>query len=259
MYATTRDSSDHNSHILTRSFFSFFFKVFYNSSFTRTLCGGAWESLTGSNSAFASLGSSTARLGCCSPGTFMAKPTLNPFSTTTACEACPAGQHGSAVDDDITRCNDNPTCDDIDGSGADFASCVVGTTHLKDVLSNTCATGTCTASDCCTTECATVPGGTCTSCTSIQASGCTAVKCVANKFDTNQDPTDGCEGVCAPDGNAANGCEMANNVATGPSSATAVATGPSSAIAELSTGYSIQLVTMKGVFAFVAVVFANAW
>jgi hypothetical protein len=52
---------------------------------------------------------------------------------------------------------------------------------------------------------------------------------------------------------------MANNVATGPSSATAVATGPSSAIAEVSTGYSVQLVTMKGMFVFVAVVFANAW
>ena len=228
------------------------YSAFYLSGFTRTLCGGAWVEL-GSNTG------PDFRLGCCSPDTFMAQPNLNPFSQATACEACPSGQWGPGGDGDITSCNDNPTCDDIDGSGADFASCVVGTTHLKDVLSNTCATGTCTASDCCTTECATVPGGTCTSCTSIQASGCTAVKCVANKFDTNQDPTDGCEGVCAPDGNAANGCEMANNVATGPSSATAVATGPSSAKAELSTGYNIQLVTMKGMIAFVAVMFANAW
>jgi hypothetical protein len=34
----------------------------------------------------------------------MAQPTLNPFSKATACEACPAGQLGSAVDDDITSC-----------------------------------------------------------------------------------------------------------------------------------------------------------
>jgi surface protein len=142
-------SSDHNSHVLTLFFSPLFFKVFTNSGFSRTLCGGAWESISGWLGAFNNLGSSTARLGCCSPGTFMAKPTLNPFSTTTACEACPAGQHGSSVDDDITSCNANPTCDDIDGSGTDFASCVDGKNHLKDVLTNTCATGTCTASDCC--------------------------------------------------------------------------------------------------------------
>ena len=56
---------------------------------------------------------------------------------------------------------------------------------------------------------------------------------------------------------------MATNVATGPSS---VALGPSSnpnpAEAEflkLSHGNNIQLATMKGMIAFVAVMFANAW
>ena len=53
------------------------------------------------------------------------------------------------------RCNDimftspNPTCNDIDGNGAAFASCVADTNHLKNVLNNTCATDTCTVSDCC--------------------------------------------------------------------------------------------------------------
>ena len=52
-----------------------------------------------------------------------------------------------------------PTCNDIDGSGADFASCVSGTNHLKDVLTNTCATGTCAASDCCEANQAPAPSG----------------------------------------------------------------------------------------------------
>ena len=40
------------------------FTVFYNSGFTGTLCGGAWKSLTGMNSAFFYLGSSTPRYNC---------------------------------------------------------------------------------------------------------------------------------------------------------------------------------------------------
>ena len=93
------------SHFHTFFFFFFFsFKVFYDSGFTRTLCGGAWESLTGSDSVFNNLGSSTARLGCCSPGTFMENPTLTPFSKATACKTCAVGQYGSDVDNDDTSC-----------------------------------------------------------------------------------------------------------------------------------------------------------
>jgi len=39
----------------------------------------------------------------------------------------------------------------------------------------------------------TVTQGTCTSCTSAEASGCTAVTCDQNKYDSNGNPTDGCE------------------------------------------------------------------
>ena len=53
----------------------------------------------------------------------MAKPTLEPFSKATACEACPVGQHGSDVDDDITSCT---AC-------ANQANCAVST-------ANTCST-----------------------------------------------------------------------------------------------------------------------
>ena len=54
--------------------------VFYDSAFSRTLCGGAWSS------------SSTARHGCCSPRTYMAFPLTNSFSQSTSCQTCPSGQ-----------------------------------------------------------------------------------------------------------------------------------------------------------------------
>ena len=38
--------------------------MFYNSGFKRTLCGGAWESLTGPQGAFTNLGSSGANNNC---------------------------------------------------------------------------------------------------------------------------------------------------------------------------------------------------
>jgi surface protein len=60
--------------------------VFTASGFTRTLCG--WPSPP-----------STGRVGCCSPGTFMALPNLNPFSKAIACESCPADQYSSESDD----------------------------------------------------------------------------------------------------------------------------------------------------------------
>jgi surface protein len=75
------------------------FTVFVDSGFQQTLCGGQWQrALTPSNG-------STGRLGCCSPGTFMEHPNLNPFTKATACKFCPNGQYGSTVDDDITSCN----------------------------------------------------------------------------------------------------------------------------------------------------------
>lgn len=48
--------------------------MFRNSGFDRTLCGGAWESLTGIYSAFNLLGSSTARHGCCKAGRYILDP-----------------------------------------------------------------------------------------------------------------------------------------------------------------------------------------
>ena len=74
--------------------------MFYKSGFTRTLCGSKWESLSGIYSAFNETGStSTARLGCCPAGTFMANPHLNPFNQTSACESCPDGKFSAQPDD----------------------------------------------------------------------------------------------------------------------------------------------------------------
>ena len=101
----------------------FSIQVFYDSGFTRTLCGGKWQSSPGGDNYL----TSTGRLGCCSPGTFMAQPTLNPFVKATACETCPVGQYGSTVDDDITSCSACATS----GNGANAATvtCTTGMDH----------------------------------------------------------------------------------------------------------------------------------
>ena len=70
-----------------------------NSGFKRTLCGGAWESLTGNNpqsgislNAFDKLGTSTARRGCCPIGSYMINPTANPFKAGVHCTPCATGR-----------------------------------------------------------------------------------------------------------------------------------------------------------------------
>jgi len=63
------------------------------SGFTRTLCDVQWINTS-------DIG---ARIGCCAPGTFMAKPNLSPFEKATACEICPTGRTND-VDNSITRC-----------------------------------------------------------------------------------------------------------------------------------------------------------
>jgi surface protein len=117
--------------------------MFKDSGFSRTLCGGAWESFKGASSAFNNTGSSTARYGCCSPGTFMEDPMLNPFSKADACVACPTGKH-SSVDNDETECDTDSTLT----CGANF-ECVSGTTLNVNAI---CVTGTCSVPDCCDTD-----------------------------------------------------------------------------------------------------------
>ena len=76
----------------------FFFKVFLNSGFQRTLCGGQWAALSG-NSYLASTG----RLGCCAPGTFMSSPNAYPFSQADSCsDVCPTGKYGLGENDETS-------------------------------------------------------------------------------------------------------------------------------------------------------------
>merc|ERR1712166_865671 len=49
----------------------------------------------------------------------------------------------------------------------------------------------------CEAGCAVVIDGTCTACTTTITDDCTDVTCATNKFDTNDDATDGCEAGCA--------------------------------------------------------------
>ena len=83
---------------------------------TRTLCGGAWLSLTGddnngnSKSAFDDLGTSTARYGCCPIGYFMSNPfiALSKAASCTSCDTLfPAANDATTVLNDEISCNNN--------------------------------------------------------------------------------------------------------------------------------------------------------
>ena len=84
--------------IKSHAFFFFFFKVFDDSGFKRTLCGGTWESLPHHQS-------STARVGCCPIGSFMSNPFVA-FSEADSCTACPSNALTTTANDDIT-CSNN--------------------------------------------------------------------------------------------------------------------------------------------------------
>ena len=82
--------------------FSFILVVFSDSGFHRTLCGGAWLSLTGNTGAFVE-SNTIARYGCCPSGSYMSSPNVNPFSIGLSCSSCPTG-YESAVENDDTSC-----------------------------------------------------------------------------------------------------------------------------------------------------------
>ena len=113
------------------------FPVFYNSGFKRTLCGGQWQSSPGGDNYL----TSTGRLGCCSPGTFMNS------STSTVCDACPSGQYGSTVQNDDTSCcalvpnGICSTCTTAVASGCTaISSCDTGYDNLDNDATNGCET-----------------------------------------------------------------------------------------------------------------------
>ena len=84
------------SYIFLTDFFSHSFfpsksKVFDNSGFKKTLCGGKWPLYF--NAAYTGR---TGRLGCCPANQFLAKPEAHPFTATGSCAACPSGKSSVA-------------------------------------------------------------------------------------------------------------------------------------------------------------------
>ena len=77
------------------------YRLFESSGFKRTLCGAQWDKFSGSKL------TSTGRYGCCPAGSFMSNPMQDPFSIASSCQQCPAGQFGSAIENDETFC---PNC-----------------------------------------------------------------------------------------------------------------------------------------------------
>ena len=76
--------------------------------FKRTMCGGAWESLSGDNrfnhvTHYGTEVQGYARTGCCPPNTFMSSPELSPFSPLGSCSACPLASDNN-VENDETSC-----------------------------------------------------------------------------------------------------------------------------------------------------------
>jgi surface protein len=113
------------------------FDMFYSSGFKRTLCGGKWQEL--SDGAFRAL--TLHRLGCCSPGTFMAQPMLNPFSKETACEDCPVGKYEPLDNDDSTcqNCGAGKYNNQVGQSDESIACKVCDPDTVSGYGSSTCA------------------------------------------------------------------------------------------------------------------------
>ena len=118
-------------------------EIFYNSGFSRTLCGGAWESLTGNKSAFNTLGTSTARYGCCPAGSFMSDPFV-PFTEANSCSPCTAGEYGTNVKNDEPACTNciagksNPSGT---SDGALCQNCQAGQSSIAGALCQNCQAG----------------------------------------------------------------------------------------------------------------------
>ena len=100
------------------------FYTFANSGFKRTLCGSKWNELLQN-----SRDRGNARLGCCSPGTFMSNPNLNPFSQANSCSSTCSrtGAIAPHVENDDTSCHFH--CGNNDGSSLNLETCICGTSE----------------------------------------------------------------------------------------------------------------------------------
>ena len=118
-------------------------RIFYDSGFSRTLCGGAWDSLTGDKSAFNTLGTSTARYGCCPAGSFMSDPFVS-FTEANSCSQCTAGIFGTNVKNDEPACT-NCIAGKSNPSGTSDISlcqnCQAGQSSTAGALCQNCQAG----------------------------------------------------------------------------------------------------------------------
>ena len=120
------------------------------SGFKRTLCGGAWSSLTGSDNAFDDLGGSKAKYGCCDPYNYMSEPITNTkvFDKASQCSPCSGG---SSVSNDDIACPYNYVCSCTHGVAAAGSTCTADNAHIC----SSCSSGyykngnTCTACTSC--------------------------------------------------------------------------------------------------------------
>ena len=69
------------------------------------MCGSKWDSLTGSHNAFTTLGSSTARYGCCPANKYMSSPFITFLEADSCSAACPVGKVAPSVLNDETSCS----------------------------------------------------------------------------------------------------------------------------------------------------------
>ena len=176
---------------------TYFLTVLSDSGFTRTVCGSKWTELITDTSWLAggSLvscptcnnvdGSGGTAFASCVDGTNHIKADLTGTCSTLTCATSDC-------------CDANPTCGDVDGSGADFSSCVAYMNHLKDDLTGTCATGTCTTSECCDAN---------PTCDNIDGSGTDFSSCVSG---TNHLPETLTGGKCRTGTCAASDCCKGN-------------------------------------------------
>ena len=218
------------------------YQMFYNSGFTRTLCGGKWgfedefgnsipafkdnfgtwrwnyagfEDGNGNRIPFDNLASSRRRrLGCCPAGSFMSNP-FDHFDVDTSCSACPSNALTLSANDDIACINN------VCPEGWRFQDTVYGCQQ--------CASGyyktnrTCTVCDTCgagtteTTACSLASNRVCTQhvCSCTNGNEATGEACTANGTNI----CSSCSGGYYKTGNTCTGCTPACGTGTRPTTA----------------------------------------
>ena len=180
------------------------------SGFKRTLCGGAWLSLTGIDNAFDDLGGSKAKYGCCNPYNFMSTPSTTSITfVQSQCSSCDSGGP-TVLNDDIdyyiipmqgtpskptaNMCRECTTC----GTGKrQTTACSSASNRVCTQNVCSCDNGVKAEGTACTTHGANIctscsseyykTGNTCTACTSCESGQYkTGTTCTGSTTDDTQ-------------------------------------------------------------------------